>query len=159
MIEKEKRSFLAKTSSQRNVFARKLMRLGYSVELEEAENEIKILKSLSRTGGHDHIIDILNYGWLGTTDRFFFIDMELSEISLAQYIAYIFDDKPLPDSFGSLDEFDPVFSSRNCTQLQRLHTSLAICLQIAKGLEFVHQSGYVHRDLKPANGMLFSSLF
>src|SRR5271168_5020381 len=100
MIEKEKRSFLpgtrGKKSSQGKVFARKLMRIGYSVEVEDVENEIKTIESLSGPGGHDHIIEVLKYGWLGTTDKFFFIDMELAELSLAQYIAYVFHNKPLP---------------------------------------------------------------
>jgi len=132
------------------------MRIGYSVEVDDViENEIKTLDSLSRTGGHDHIIEVLKHGWLrGTTDKFYFIDMELAELSLAEYIAYVFHNKPLPSRFGILsEEFDPVFSSRHCTQLQRLHTIFTIGSQVAKGLEFVHQSGYVHRDLKPANGM------
>jgi len=49
--------------------------------------------------------------------------MELADFSLADYIESVFHIKPL-SSVGS---------------------------QIAKGLEFVHQSDYVHRDLKPAN--------
>src|SRR5271156_6089489 len=142
MIEKEKRSFPLGTwekTSRGKVFARKLMRIGYSVEVEDAENEIKTIESLSRPGGHDHIIEVLKYGWLGTPEKFFFIDMELAELSLAEYIAYVFHNKPLPSGFYGLSrEFDAVFSCGNWnTQSQRLCASLTISSQIAQGLEFV----------------------
>ena len=164
MVEKEKRSFLlggwGKTSGPGKVFARKLVHIGYWVKEEEAENEIKIIESLSRTGGHDHIIEVLKYGWLGTNEKYFFIDMELAQLSLAQYISYVFQNKSLPPDFGTLDpKYEPVFSRRDCTALQRLQTSLVICSQIASGLEFMHHSGYVHRDLKPENGNPFTQLF
>jgi serine/threonine protein kinase len=133
-------------------FARKLTFVGHLLTVDDINREITALDSLYRTGGHDHIIELLDHGWLGIERFHYFIDMELADLSLAEYIAYIFDDKPLPASITFGDGFDPVFSSKHCNEPQRVHTIMTIGSQIAKGLEFIHQGELVHRDLKPANG-------
>lgn len=133
-------------------FARKLTFVGHLLTVDDINREIIALDSLYRTGGHDHIIELLDHGWLGIEKFHYFIDMELADLSLAEYISYIFDDKPLPSDINFGNEFDPVFSSRRCTELEQVHRIMTIGSQIAKGLEFIHQGGLVHRDLKPANG-------
>src|SRR5271156_3782755 len=140
-------------SSGRKAFARKLTRVRLLVKREDVENEVNAIDSLYRTGGHEHIIEVLKHGWLQTTEKVYYIDMELADLSLAEYIAYLFHKKPLPSGISlQHDRFEPVFSSKHCTQLQRLQTTLIIGTHIANGLDFVHRIGYVHRDLKPANG-------
>jgi HD-like signal output (HDOD) protein/tRNA A-37 threonylcarbamoyl transferase component Bud32 len=39
----------------------------------------------------------------------------------------------------------------------KLSTSIAIIKQACKGLDYIHQQGFVHRDIKPANLLLFKN--
>jgi len=189
MIRKDRKPIFGswgKTSNDGKVFARKLTRVRLSVKQEDVEHEIKALESLYRTGGHPNIIEVLEHGWLETTGRVYYLDMELADLSLAEYIATIFHNRPLPCYVNYFAEFDagveiqpvvveqvdgvtseaftllskgvdPLFPSKPRTQLERLDAMLTIGSQIAKGLEFIHQSGFVHRDLKPGNGTCFRS--
>lgn len=163
MVLKDKKPFRlgtqGHTSSKERLFARKLVRLDFWLHVEDIENQIKALESLYRKGGHQHIIEVIKHGWLpGMITKCYFIDMELADLSLAEYIAYVFHEKSLPSSVWFGAKFDPVFSSKHCTEPQRLQTVFTIMFHIAKGVEFIHQTGYVHRDLKPANGMYLASL-
>jgi hypothetical protein len=60
-------------------FARKVMRVNTWLE-EDLKNEIKILKRLSKTS-HPNVIEILTHGWLKVVGKFYFIDMELADLS------------------------------------------------------------------------------
>jgi serine/threonine protein kinase len=84
------------------------------------------------------------------------IDMELADLSLYDYINYVFRDGSLPPTIVFGDNFDAQLSRRECTNLQRLHTTYVIGAQICNGLQFMHQNGHIHRDLKPQNGIWFS---
>jgi len=89
-----------------------------------------------------------------TIEQVYFIDMELADLSLDQYISYVFGDRPLPPGVNLGDTFDAVFSSKHCTELR---TAFTIGSHIAKGIELIHQTGYVHRDLKLEKGMYVTS--
>lgn len=110
MIRKDKKPIFdlwGKTSNDAKVFARKLTRIRFSVKQEDVENEIKALQSLYQTGGHAHIIEVLKHGWLETTEKVYYIDMELADLSLAEYITTVFHlHRPLPSYVNYLGEFD-----------------------------------------------------
>jgi serine/threonine protein kinase len=130
------------------------------VDSSEADvnNEIKALDLLFRDGQHSNLVEVIKHGWLEMGGSFYFIDMELADLSLYDYIQYVFDNQPLRSAIGFGPGFDPIFSSKDCSQLQRLHSTCAIGSQVANGLEFVHGTGHVHRDLKPQNSACFTLL-
>lgn len=163
MAVKNRRTFfgyLAKTTNDGKVFARKLTRVGhFGVKDEDVENEARVLKSLYRKGQHDNLIQVLQHGWLESAGKIYFIDMELADLSLHDYIRYVFSSQLLPSNIRVGNEFDPVFSQRDCSELERIHTTWAISRHIAEGLDFMHKGGHVHRDLKPHNGKSFLRFF
>jgi len=130
-------------------FARKLIRVTTAIEVD-VKNEVNVIDKLLKSR-HRHIIQILNHGWLQTAGRVYFIDMELADSTLRDYIDYVFHDK---DFCFPGEWFSAAFSHRECTELQRLQTTFEISLQVARGLEFLHSSGHVHRDIKPQNSKL-----
>jgi serine/threonine protein kinase len=138
--------YLVKSPNDGKVFARKIMVVTQANE-EDVENEKRALDTLIRNGHHDNIIDIMKHGWLETVGQAYFVDMELADLSLADYIKYVFRDGPV-----SPLNFSPAFTNRYCSKTERLKVTFIIGSQIAQGLEYMHQHGQGHRDLKPANG-------
>jgi serine/threonine protein kinase len=148
-------------SPLKKAFARKLIRVSNAIA-EDVKNEVNVVNALREKGTHPNIIGILNHGWLVTAGKVYFIDMELADLTLTDYINYVFHNKPLEVTTPNVREFNAVFSPRECSELQRLQTTFEIVRQVAGGLEFLHNSGHVHRDLKPQNGKLgciFSTKF
>jgi serine/threonine protein kinase len=78
--------------------------------------------------------------------------MELADLSLYDYINYVFHSGPAPPAIAFGYQFDARFSSRECNERQRLNTAFVIAAHISNGLHFMHQNGHIHRDLKPQNG-------
>lgn len=70
-------------------FARKTMRINNTLIQKDLENEIKVLDFLCKDK-HANIIEILQHGWLEMQGKTYFIDMELADISLADYIECAF---------------------------------------------------------------------
>jgi len=138
-------------SPLKKAFARKLIRISNAIA-EDVENEVKVVEALRKKGTHPNIIEILNHGWLETAGKVYFIDMELADLTLTEYIDYVFHNKRLDVTIPNTEGFNPVFSPRECSELQRLQTTFEIVRQVVGGLEFLHNSGHVHRDLKPQNG-------
>jgi serine/threonine protein kinase len=165
MVYKEPTWFGFKMSSNPmwpEVFARKIFRVNRAIE-EEVRVEAANLKILLRCGKHPHIINVFLYGWLKGVAKSYFMDMELADFSLCDYIKYFFQDVPLPNisipsspsagvSPSNPSIFNRALSERNCSIKQRLQTIWTIGLHICNGLKFMHDSGLVHRDLKPQNG-------
>jgi serine/threonine protein kinase len=125
------------------------MRVNTLIE-KDLENEIKVLDFLSLKDQHHNIIEILKHGWLQTSGKVYFIDMELADLSLADYIEYAFRNKEI----SSHIVFDEIFRP-NPSRPWHDHFLVAwmIGCEIAAGLTFLHESHHVHRDLKPQNGI------
>lgn len=120
---------------------------------QDIKNEARIVSSIQESGGHENIIKILNHGWLKGSVNVYFIDMELADFTLADYI----DSRNVNES--STVDFDRIKSSmsalvpKNCSLPQRLLNTWTIGSHIARGLEFMHARNHVHRDLKPSNSI------
>ena len=96
-------------------------------------NEFRAIEQLCKQSSHENIVAVYRYDQLGS---WYYIDMELCEFNLAQYI-YDF------------DMADPMLPALNMT------TVLKIMQDVSRGLAFIHQSQKVHRDIKPQNGIRF----
>jgi serine/threonine protein kinase len=91
-------------------------------------------------GSHQNIIIIFNHGRLRVQSAFYFIDMELCDFNLDEYLR------------GSKQ-------APGLSQWKREETTDAAILliwpimdQITDGLAFIHRHKEVHRDLNPQNG-------
>jgi len=118
---------------------------GWLTEPETIENEIRAIKKLC-SGSHPNIVEVLRIGELNKLS-YYFIDMELCDISLYEYI-YRDDSKPLPDAV-------PYFIKDATSQVKELQI-WNIMTQIANGVAFIHSHNEIHRDLKPQNSMPLS---
>ena len=127
--------------------------------MEDVKNEIKVIELLRQKGNHPHVIEMIQHGWLETAGNTNFIDMELADLTLADYIGYLFHNKSLGDTAKVNENSNPLYSKRDCTELQRLHTMWEIGSQIVSGLNFLHGNGHVHRDLKAENDKTWFTLF
>jgi serine/threonine protein kinase len=78
------------------------------------------------------------YGKLGPDSQYYFIDMELCDKSLDQYIS---DFHSTPDT-NALKE-----STASIWKIMR---------DITDGVSFIHSQLEIHRDLKPQNGIALS---
>ena len=123
----------------RQSFARKLIRIP-RVEAKVIDTEIRVLTELSREGIHPHIVAVLRIGELPNSQDLF-IDMELCDLNLAEYI-YGSKPRDLVPTFFIKDQSPPMKASQVWT----------VMLQLAKGVEYLHRKAIIHRDLKPANG-------
>ena len=114
------------------------------------ESETRILLDLQKLGDHGNIIRILGQGWLPKPHSYFYIDMDLCDCNLHDYI---FTTRMSYAEATSLREHPkPVYVPRDSGSLIKLRNTWTIVSHISDGLEFIHKSGHVHRDLKPRNG-------
>lgn len=135
-------------------FARKLVRVSNEA-IKIVLNEVRVLSSLQEGGGHPNIVNILKHGWLGDVGGIYFIDMELADLTLSQYISYTFDRESFPIEITPTHLFKTALAHRDCSDIERLRNIWTIGIHIASGLEFMHAQGHVHRDLKPPNGTVY----
>jgi serine/threonine protein kinase len=105
--------------------------------------EARVATKLCRPGAHPNIVEVINHGWLDRS--FYHVDMEFCQVTLADYIRK----QPIrPVSY--------LAQNRNESEVfwTTLTTAIYILMEIASGLDFIHQNNEVHRDLKPSNGRL-----
>ena len=116
----------------------------------EIENEGRLISSFLENGGHQNIVTVTSHGWIRD---FYFIDMELCDLTLHDYIAYL-DGKLSSPPFEIIPQLAPVFVEMNCSPILKIQNICTIGTHIAQGLEFMHGKGQVHRDIKPRNGTI-----
>lgn len=120
---------------------------------EDIENEVRALDSISKSGGHSNIVTVLEHGWLVPVG-FYYIDMELCDLTLSEYIhderaKYI---RNCNDT-SKLSTL-AVFVKENSSLPLKLQNLWTIMNQIARGVDFIHKQHQVHGDLKPRNGTI-----
>ena len=107
-------------------------------------NEIRAVAKLCLSAGDDHIVAVLRHGPLPNSS-YVYLDMELCELNLDQYIRKDWDQRmrdKVPQ-FTTRDELGPAI---NAAQIWN------IMADISSGVAFIHSRGEIHRDLKPRNG-------
>lgn len=125
------------------VFARKVLHVGTSSTMADVENEIRAVDKLCKHGAHENIVRVLRHGVLRNFP-YYFIDMELCAMTLADYI---YREPPAGESVPRFIKDAP--STIKALQIWNIMN------QIAMGAAFIHSHGSVHRDLKPTNGSIF----
>jgi serine/threonine protein kinase len=91
-------------------------------------------------GSHINIIKIFQHGRLRPESAFYFIDMELCDLNLDEYLRGA---KRIP----GLAEWKKETDQQHVVPL-----IYPIMDQITSGLSFIHSHKEVHRDLNPQNG-------
>ena len=131
-------SFRLKTYTKIKFFARKLLRVFYTITNKDIEDEAAMIDRLLP---HPYLVTVHNKGWLNNTS-YYAIDMELCQYDLSVYIGV--DGERLMRALQSDDLSDVL------NQLLRI---LTIMGQITEGVAHIHSNNAVHRDIKPLNGM------
>lgn len=112
--------------------------------------EAQTLLELHKDGPHANIIRILGNGWYTSLPNHFYLDMELCNSNLHDYI---YGDRVRYEELTSCEKYrSPVYVSKESPALVKWRNILAIMNHISTGLEFIHDHKQVHRDLKPRNG-------
>lgn len=91
---------------------------------------------------HPNIVAVFKFGELCDTSHYF-IDMELCDLNLAEYIHRQTPPNPLESIPSFIKDGPPPFRAQQIWNIMK---------QIANGVMYIHGLKQVHRDLKPANG-------
>ena len=100
--------------------------------------EVDAIKKLCGIDTHVNITQVLNHGHL-SNPIFYFIDMELCDLNLHEYI-----------HAKNPSELLPYFSRGD--GVKSVLQIWTVMTQIASGVEYIHRQNQVHRDIKPVNG-------
>jgi serine/threonine protein kinase len=110
---------------------------------EVVEQEVQAIRKVCGEIPHPNIVAVFKHGILLNTP-YYFIDMELCSISLAEYIS------TPPPAYPS--QRIPYFV-KGAPPPFRAQQIWNVMKQLACGVKYLHHLNLVHRDLKPANGM------
>ena len=105
------------------------------------ENEAHAITKLCEKGEHLHIVAVLRIGKLLNT-HYFFIDMELCDLNLDEYIHCTEPPYPSASIPYFIKNYPPPLKAQQIWNVMR---------QIASGVQHLHTMNMVHKDLKPAN--------
>jgi serine/threonine protein kinase len=94
-------------------------------------------------GSHQNLITVFEHGRIGAS-AFYFIDMELCDINLEEYI------EGTKTGIPGLLDWDEVLKEG-----QRHFFIVAIMQQLLGALAFIHSHNEAHRDLAPQNSIPF----
>lgn len=109
------------------------------VTKDDVDNEVRALKKLCQNQ-HPNIVQVFDYGLLYPDSTVHFIDMELCDISLGNYL--LGQELKGVDNWATVREQDEIpWHAYNILQ------------HILNGLLYIHSLNEVHRDLSPTNGM------
>jgi serine/threonine protein kinase len=86
---------------------------------------------------HQNIVTVLRWGQM-TNSPFYFMDMELYDITLEDYI--------------SISKSDNVLLGKIVGTRGYENYLWNIIIDITRGLSFIHRNGETHKNLKPSNG-------
>ena len=110
-----------------------------SVTKDDVDNEVRALKKLCQNQ-HPNIVQVFEYGQLNPEGTIHFIDMELCDISLGNYL--------LGQELKNVVNWATVREQGDTPT-----HAYKILQQILNGLVYIHCLDEVHRDLSPQNGM------
>jgi serine/threonine protein kinase len=105
------------------------------------EKEVRAIDRLCGPGAHVNIVQVLNHGLLWDFP-YYYIDMELCDMNLSDYIQ-------------STAPADPSKSLPRCVKgggTNSLVQIWTVMSQIASGVEYIHREHQIHRDIKAGNG-------
>jgi serine/threonine protein kinase len=113
---------------------------------KELRNEVRAVEKLCQPGVCCNVVSIYNHGRLQADSLHYFLDLELCDFNLEQYIS---------------GKWTPALQPRvhNLTDCVKPDVKMAqiwkIMEDILGGLVFIHFKSEVHRDLKPRNGLFY----
>ena len=119
------------------MFARKLIRLSPDVKKEDIINEMCAVISLCLFNEHKNIITVFQCGC--HSEPWYYIDMELCDFNLHNWICHQRDDRN-----KSSAEDSQSYTAKICE----------IMRNIISGVLYIHSCNQIHRNLKPRNGIL-----
>src|SRR5271154_1333960 len=104
-------------------FARKIVRPFAGITKEDIENEARVVRELQNLEGHPNIISILRDGWEETPFLYYFLDMELCDMNLNDYIHG--QQRDTEDTAGGFLH-SPIYVSKDCTLIEKMRNIWAI---------------------------------
>lgn len=135
------------------------------------------ITKLFKDGGHKNIVQIIAHGWFTSLPYpFYFVDMELCDVTLHDYIhnpsievldgntstsqsMITVDPKDIVQSTLGVVDFNMGSITDTANWYTRLRNIWVVMRDITGGVEFIHYHKHVHRDLKPRNGAAWKSYF
>ena len=115
-----------------------------TVKEQDIANEVRVIAKLCETNKHKNIVAVFRYGKFPPS--YYFIDMELCDITLDMYIHR----RWTPEIELKLFYFTKTPPPR--MQMSQLWD---IMEDITCGITFIHLHKEIHLDLKPRNGIYF----
>jgi len=121
-----------------------------SITAEDIKNEIRAVEKLCGKA-HKNLVSILQHGELLNNPKYpYYIDMELCDMNLKDYILY--SDEAVQRYQSGSECSELVLPSRS----QGPYYIWVIMEQVSCGIAFIHDEGWIHRDVKPANSSPFT---